>query len=114
MNQTFFDDRRAALHQRLAEVAQRTAGVQKHLRGEDGRLDADFGDVAAFTWADEVLEQLDAGGRAEIGEIQAALARLDAGVYGDCVACGGEIAEGRLTALPTAARCVACESVSGR
>jgi DnaK suppressor protein len=41
--------------------------------------------------------------------IDAALIRLDAGLYGRCFECGGEIANRRLRALPFAVRCQACE-----
>ena len=41
--------------------------------------------------------------------VQEALVRLDAGEYGNCAECGGEIAERRLRALPFAVRCTACE-----
>jgi DnaK suppressor protein len=41
--------------------------------------------------------------------IDDALIRLDAGEYGSCVECDGEIAERRLRALPFAVRCQACE-----
>ena len=41
--------------------------------------------------------------------IDAALVQLDAGEYGSCVSCGGEISETRLRALPFAVRCRACE-----
>lgn len=41
--------------------------------------------------------------------VQEALVRLDAGEYGYCGECGGEIAERRLRALPFAVRCTACE-----
>ena len=41
--------------------------------------------------------------------VREALVRLDAGEYGDCAECGGEIAEQRLRALPFAVRCRACE-----
>jgi DnaK suppressor protein len=41
--------------------------------------------------------------------IDEALARLSQGVYGDCFACGEEIAERRLRALPFAVRCRECE-----
>jgi DnaK suppressor protein len=41
--------------------------------------------------------------------IDQALVRLDAGEYGSCFECGGEIAERRLRALPFAVRCLACE-----
>ena len=41
--------------------------------------------------------------------VRDALVRLDAGEYGYCAECGGEIAEPRLRALPFAVRCRACE-----
>jgi DnaK suppressor protein len=41
--------------------------------------------------------------------VREALERLDAGEYGYCAECGGEIAEGRLRALPFAVRCRGCE-----
>ncbi len=48
--------------------------------------------------------------RAEtVTRIDEALAGLDAGQYGSCVECGGEIPERRLRALPFAVRCQPCE-----
>jgi DnaK suppressor protein len=44
-----------------------------------------------------------------LARIDAALIRLDAGEYGSCVSCSGEISETRLRALPFAVRCTACE-----
>jgi len=44
-----------------------------------------------------------------IEQVDAALARLDAGTYGICVACGQPIAPARLEALPTAAQCIDCQ-----
>jgi DnaK suppressor protein len=41
--------------------------------------------------------------------IQAALARIDAGTYGICDTCGETISAARLTAMPAAPRCVACQ-----
>lgn len=43
--------------------------------------------------------------------IDHALARLDEGRYGRCLACDLEIAEPRLGALPFAVRCRACEDM---
>lgn len=42
-------------------------------------------------------------------KIDQALVRLHNGTYGNCAACGGEIAENRLRALPFAVRCKDCE-----
>ena len=44
-----------------------------------------------------------------LGRIEAALKRLDAGVYGNCVECSGEISSERLRAMPFAVRCTTCE-----
>ena len=44
-----------------------------------------------------------------LARIDAALARLDAGMYGDCFDCGDEISDKRLRALPFAVRCTSCE-----
>jgi RNA polymerase-binding transcription factor DksA len=43
-------------------------------------------------------------------EIDAAVARLDAGLYGVCQGCGQPIAPERLDARPVASTCIACES----
>ncbi|WP_414640600.1 TraR/DksA family transcriptional regulator [Amnibacterium sp.] len=45
--------------------------------------------------------------RIRLGEIDAALARVDAGTFGRCVVCGAVIPAGRLQARPFAATCLA-------
>jgi DnaK suppressor protein len=50
--------------------------------------------------------------RAEVREIDAALARLRAGTYGRCQECGAEIEEARLEILPFANRCVECKRLA--
>ena len=45
----------------------------------------------------------------ELDEVDAALARMRSGTYGECRDCGEAIALARLTAYPTAMRCVACQ-----
>jgi DnaK suppressor protein len=46
--------------------------------------------------------------REQIAEIDAAIARLDAGTYGICVRCGQPVGQERLAARPAAATCVRC------
>jgi DnaK suppressor protein len=46
---------------------------------------------------------------AELGDIEAALERLDAGTYGQCSECGVTIAPARLNAYLTAKRCIDCQ-----
>jgi DnaK suppressor protein len=45
-----------------------------------------------------------------ISKIREALDRIDAGTYGYCDLCGGEIAEKRLKARPVTTMCIACKS----
>lgn len=50
--------------------------------------------------------------RRELEEMDAALARLDDGTYGDCEVCGTEIDEERLKVRPFAPRCTRCQSAT--
>ena len=47
---------------------------------------------------------------AELAAIDAALARLQAGTYGQCTDCDARIPDARLNAAPEAARCVGCQT----
>jgi DnaK suppressor protein len=49
-----------------------------------------------------------------LARVREALVRLDAGEYGYCAECAGEISEQRLRALPFAVRCTACEALHER
>jgi DnaK suppressor protein len=58
--------------------------------------------------ADYTLSSLLESQRREIVLIDAALARMDQQVFGQCVDCGQEIPYERLEALPFAIRCEEC------
>ena len=45
----------------------------------------------------------------ELEEIDAALARLADGSYGECAECGGDIGTARLEVQPTARLCIECQ-----
>ena len=49
---------------------------------------------------------------AELAEVEAAIARMADGSYGECSDCGLPIPAARLSAYPTARRCVACQEVA--
>jgi DnaK suppressor protein len=102
-------DLRAMLHDRQHELQ----GVLQHrvrqlpsVRPTEGldeteHAEADYQEhieVALIQMKGETLQR-----------VREALVRLDAGEYGYCAECGGEIAEQRLRALPFAVRCRACE-----
>jgi RNA polymerase-binding transcription factor DksA len=46
--------------------------------------------------------------RRQVADLDAALARVDAGTYGICAVCGREIPAERLVARPSARTCVGC------
>lgn len=45
----------------------------------------------------------------QLADIDAALARIDAGTFGECTDCGQAIDDARLRARPEAARCMPCQ-----
>ncbi|KKL75580.1 hypothetical protein LCGC14_2053470 [marine sediment metagenome] len=46
----------------------------------------------------------------KLGEIRDALKRVEENVYGRCVACGNNIEEKRLLAIPEAKKCIVCKA----
>ena len=77
--------------------------------GQDGVTD--FKDIAAEQSRDVVDEVQADHAAKELDQVLAALQRVEDGSYGQCLDCGGAIDERRLTAMPAAAYCVACQAV---
>jgi DnaK suppressor protein len=95
-------DRRRALQDEVqGRIREGRAGRHKEVSDDLEYSDTDVqGDI------DCALLQMRAETLARIDE---ALLRLDAGKYGSCFNCAGEISEPRLRAVPFAVRCQACE-----
>lgn len=55
---------------------------------------------------------LDARETAELAAVDAALKRIEDGVYGQCADCGVDIPAPRLNAAPEATRCIDCQDKS--
>jgi RNA polymerase-binding protein DksA len=49
-----------------------------------------------------------------LAQVEGAIVRLDAGTYGRCLRCGGDIPGDRLDALPWAAHCIECQTAIDR
>lgn len=98
--------REATLHRRDRLRAD-VRGMVEASRGSnaDDEHDPEGATIAFERAQTEALAQQAA---AELTEIDAALARLDAGVYGVCEVCGLPIAPARLEARPAARRCINC------
>ena len=90
-------------------IMQRIFDLEAFMLAMDAERDIERTDRVQEGAAEVALTALDEQGRRELEAIQAALARLDAGTYGLCDTCGETISAARLTALPMARRCVACQ-----
>jgi RNA polymerase-binding protein DksA len=73
-----------------------------------GEREADWEDTAAVDAAVSALDSLSERERLSLVRIQAALARMEAGSYGECITCGEAIEVARLRAVPDADRCAGC------
>jgi DnaK suppressor protein len=72
-------------------------------------------DSQAQTTTEKDLEfALDARETAELGAVDAALKRIEAGTYGECTDCGTHITPARLQATPEAPRCIHCQEKAER
>lgn len=103
----------SARHVLLARRAVLEKEVEAGIAKRSGERDGNVPDMAEIS-ADDVerdvsLAEVDRD-VAEIEAIDAALARLDSGEYGQCLDCGGAIEPARLAKSPEAARCVPCQT----
>jgi RNA polymerase-binding transcription factor DksA len=92
----------------LTRRAEITGDLQEIEQQLDETPSKDWEDRSAERQGDEVLEAL---GHQELGElrrIDAALARIEDGTYGDCLKCGEPISAARLDLLPDAPLCKKC------
>lgn len=99
---------RAQLEKRLGELLQRAEKIEGDLRRSRNELDRDWAEAAITLENDEVLQGLDAELAVEVRQIQAALVKIEEGMYGLCEHCNGPIAKERLEALPHATACLGC------
>lgn len=103
---------RKALEQRRETVAEE---IRRELAESETRHYAELagvGDLEDHALADLLVDENLAEIHHAIQEhraIDAALARMDRGEYGDCVDCVEPIAVERLRVYPTAVRCIECQ-----
>ncbi|MDY0251057.1 MAG: TraR/DksA family transcriptional regulator [Pseudomonas sp.] len=96
---------RIKLEALASEYAARAEAIERDLSRSHA---AGFSEQATERQNDMVLQGLLADARTSVNEVQQALARLDAGTYGECEKCGEPISAARLEALPSAAFCIHC------
>ena len=107
-------DPRALLEEERRRTEARLAALRGDYRGfVEASKDTNADDEHDPEGATIAFERSQAGAllrdaRSRLEEIDAALARLDAGTYGVCEVCGRPIPAGRLEVRPAARTCVAC------
>jgi DnaK suppressor protein len=102
-------DARRRLVDRRAELERLTAASRDELRPVE--LDQALqGRLSRMDALQVQAMSIETGRRrtVELGRIAAALARIEAGEFGECLSCGEEIAPRRLELDPTAAVCIDC------
>lgn len=98
--------RRTSLLEQLASLRGGTVGRAEASAEHFGHPEDSTAQVST---ARDLEFALDARETAELDQVDAALRRIEAGTYGQCVDCGIEIPAARLQATPEAARCIACQ-----
>jgi len=120
MDQEFLDrqqERLWELREARAQVVHGlSAEVGNHMRRQEaGAVPAEgFGTgETASAQLEQAREQLSQA-QTRLDQVDSALRRLNAGTYGVCDVCGHFIGRDRLEAIPTATRCINCQSRHGR
>ena len=99
----------------LLDARGRVAGAVDYMHAEaapspddDGELPSEnnLADQATDLFEREIDWSLEENSEHVLADIDAALARIEAGTYGLCEGCGRPIAEARLEALPWATLCL--------
>ncbi len=88
-----------------------TSGVQELRAGAPG---PEYEEGAQAGYLESLLTRLSESQREEVRLVDEALERLDAGTFGWCRECAGEIERERLDALPFARLCAECAEDADR
>jgi len=97
---------REILQRRRRDILHANLGAHRELTAlKNSDRDPEYEENAQAELADYTLSSLMEAQRREIMLIDAALRRMDTGVFGECVDCGVDIPMDRLEALPFAIRC---------
>lgn len=99
------DGPRHALTEAREQLVQQ---IRELTPGHDVSLDfdADFADRAQVAAEQDENRSLAGSLQQQLVQIDAALARIDAGTYGLCEVCGDAISDARLEVMPATPRCI--------
>lgn len=102
-------EERTRVQAALENLREETAGTLYDDAGEESAYDNHLADTATETYDRELDYTLEENSEHVLGEIEAALTRIEGGTYGICTNCDEQIPEERLEALPWATLCIDCQ-----
>jgi len=100
---------RKRLETRQQELRRMVTRTQQDGRNADEDTAQDIADKAASSYNKEFLFHQSNADRQLLQMVEAALARLREGNFGECIACGREINAKRLEAVPWTRHCIECQ-----
>ena len=105
----FLEQMRNRLLERRRVVVGSTLSNQREIESLKAQQSpAEMEENAQSSAAEFVLTRLNENARREVAQIDAAIARIDAGTYGECVECGEMISRERLEVVPYALKDSEC------
>jgi RNA polymerase-binding protein DksA len=102
-------DERRRVAAALQNLHDENPGSLSEETGEDAVYDNHLADTATDTYDRELDYSLEESSEHLLGDIDAALERIENGTYGTCTNCGGRIPAERLEARPYATLCIGCQ-----
>jgi DnaK suppressor protein len=92
-----------------ADIERAESDIASRLSDAVGDAGDDQADVGAKTFEREHELALTHNARELLAQNERAIARIEAGTYGNCDSCGEPIGKARLQAFPRATLCVSCK-----
>lgn len=102
----YYKKRLVSKREELERIVTRT---EQDGRSTDKEAPQDLADKAANSYNKEFLFSQSNHDRFVLELVLEAIQRVDHGNYGECVACGGEMQQKRLEAVPWARHCIPCQ-----
>jgi len=112
-SRTLLEAERQAVIQRLAALKRDFNGIVE-AAGQANADDEHDPEGATIAFERQHIAALLSQARDQLSQVKQAIARLEAGRYGECHGCGQPIGADRLAARPTATTCIDCAGRSRR
>jgi RNA polymerase-binding protein DksA len=106
--------RKADIESNVAYMASEIRSIGVDQDDENGSLGNHIADDGSNVTEAERLVTISEDFQHLIGQIDAALERMEEGTYGTCLRCGNPIGEERLEAFPYVAYCIQCQAILER